>query len=1060
MRLLIADQQGQLKLTKDLGDPLPPYAILSHTWGEDEDEVTFDDIEKGRGVNKIGYAKLKFCMRQALKDDLKYVWVDTCCINKASQTELSKAITSMFKWYQNAAKCYVHLSDVIIQSTSGNVADSAWESLFHGSRWFTRGWTLQELLAPLHLEFFARDGQLLGTKTSLMQHIHSITGIPLDALQAPNLLQFPVQKRLAWAAHRITKEPEDRAYCLIGLCGVSMSLRYGEGENAFRRLEAKIRKMARPVTQDDWSMDTIDHQQRNDNILASLFFPEIDARRQQISPPSAETFQWVLAKPSPHSGLHSSFVSFLQSDSDCESLFWITGIPGSGKSSLMAYLFDRLEGRFGEVLHSNISPKLIASYFFWSPSTNMLQKSVSGMLRTLLYNLFEQNPTGIQGAVTPRRWQHARSQNDTTQLWTESELRTAFDKFTRLQSQSATVLLLIDGLDEIEGSIDKQESLVATLQAIANLPNIKLCVSSRPLPIFADAFGHMPLLRLQDLNYNDISKHVRDTMFGHKYFRALSVQYPSDAENLLDTVCSRAAGVFLWVRLVVRDMLQCLRDGGGFAALKQLLDDVPEDLVKYFQRILDSIDRKYLADASKLLQIALWQERDFISIHDLGLIDLSFTDEIPSQPGKLSSHPVRLDLTADREVQLRLSATFRKLQSRCKGLLLCYYLPGDMHNTVKGQMPLGSPVKSSNAILMEDDSLLNVNTGNFSSERDEFFAFDFPVEFLHRSVRDFLMDPSCIGRLEALTNGPVNVRHCLCTAWLHQAEALMAAGLSKDLVSRLVSHIISAASTPSMRGAGSTLGIVTRLKPIVDYLMESGSWYQRGLYIDLSLSFWRSEQSSFLTFCIDFNIRVYVMNHLTSGQIRNKPGRPLLDYVLRPRFFHSLDQRFGLRVPDPSFVDRMIQLGANPDALYKGHSLLSLFFCFISDFFRVHNTDMTPDDVSQIYDTLALLLQHTSTTQIPRSWLCHHGEFDVAFSGWPYDIEEKSHAQQVLQLRWPNIAHMGDTEGSMDRTSCHIKDLLQNFRPYFGTRTDDLVVMVNRCRSMHGTSAWVSEESS
>jgi hypothetical protein len=244
MRLLTFDAQGDLILTKD--EPTAPaaYAILSHTWGADDDEVTFDDIEKKTGRNKAGYAKLWFCANQAKHDGLDYCWVDTCCINKANLVELSEAITSMFRWYQGADRCYVYLADVTVGHQSQPIMRHAWEDAFRASRWFTRGWTLQELLAPAVVSFFSVEGQLLGNKQTLEGLIHSITNLPVAALRGTSLMTFSVDERLRWTQGRRTKKAEDRAYCLLGIFGVYMPLIYGEGENAFVRLEAEIKKRA------------------------------------------------------------------------------------------------------------------------------------------------------------------------------------------------------------------------------------------------------------------------------------------------------------------------------------------------------------------------------------------------------------------------------------------------------------------------------------------------------------------------------------------------------------------------------------------------------------------------------------------------------------------------------------------------------------------------------------------------------------------------------------------------------------------------------------------------
>lgn len=241
MRLLQISADGTLTLTGDLAQPPGPYAILSHTWGADEDEVTFGDLKNGQEQSKAGYAKLRFCARQAKNDGLQYFWVDTCCIDKANLTELDEAIRSMFRWYQEAFSCYVYLTDVS-SCVKPERMNHTFISGLHESRWFTRGWTLQELLAPKSVQFFSREERLLGTKSSLEQRIHEITRIPLGALQGVPLSQFPPEERLRWTEHRETKKVEDKAYCLLGIFGVSMSLRYGEGDEALKRLKEKISK--------------------------------------------------------------------------------------------------------------------------------------------------------------------------------------------------------------------------------------------------------------------------------------------------------------------------------------------------------------------------------------------------------------------------------------------------------------------------------------------------------------------------------------------------------------------------------------------------------------------------------------------------------------------------------------------------------------------------------------------------------------------------------------------------------------------------------------------------
>jgi hypothetical protein len=244
MRLLYYNSDGEFSLTQFF-DKIPRYAILSHTWGPEE--VTFKDMMEGNGASKAGFDKIRFCGEQARRDRLLYFWVDTCCIDKSSSAELTEAINSMYRWYQNAAKCYVYLSDVSTKKrkASDSFTGYAWEPAFRSSKWFTRGWTLQELLAPSpsSVEFFSQERNCLGDKRSLEQQIHETTRIPLPALRGTPLAQFTIEDRLSWAKSRQTTREEDRAYSMLGICNAYMPLIYGEGEkNAFRRLRKELGK--------------------------------------------------------------------------------------------------------------------------------------------------------------------------------------------------------------------------------------------------------------------------------------------------------------------------------------------------------------------------------------------------------------------------------------------------------------------------------------------------------------------------------------------------------------------------------------------------------------------------------------------------------------------------------------------------------------------------------------------------------------------------------------------------------------------------------------------------
>jgi hypothetical protein len=237
-----------------MGNNVPEYAILSHTWGSEE--ITFQDMANLKKVdNRKGYTKILKACAVARRDRWKYIWVDTCCINKDSSAELSEAINSMYAWYRDSQVCYVYLADV----RDDRVKADSLPSTFAQSRWFTRGWTLQELLAPLTMVFYSEEWSDIGTKASLLATISEIAAIGATYLAPQHDMEIEVPavgERMSWAANRQTTIGEDMAYCLMGLFGVNMPLLYGEGgQSAFIRLQQEIMKVSDDHSIFAWTAD-------------------------------------------------------------------------------------------------------------------------------------------------------------------------------------------------------------------------------------------------------------------------------------------------------------------------------------------------------------------------------------------------------------------------------------------------------------------------------------------------------------------------------------------------------------------------------------------------------------------------------------------------------------------------------------------------------------------------------------------------------------------------------------------------------------------------------------
>ncbi|KAK6841516.1 hypothetical protein PG989_009935 [Apiospora arundinis] len=256
MRLLYIET---LELQEFNESDVPDYAILSHTWGKEE--VSFEDMVKPTPDvrNKAGFHKIQDFASMAARHDFEYIWVDTGCIRKDSSSELSEAINSMYAWYRRARRCYVYLDDV----------DAYQFNDLRKCRWLSRGWTLQEFIAPADINFYSKDWSLLFTKENDIRELSTMTGISLEIMLTCDPSLASVAQRMSWAARRVTTRPEDMAYCLLGIFDVNMPMLYGEGRHkAFLRLQEEIMKKS-----DDQSLFAWRKQEESYSSYSGLLAP-------------------------------------------------------------------------------------------------------------------------------------------------------------------------------------------------------------------------------------------------------------------------------------------------------------------------------------------------------------------------------------------------------------------------------------------------------------------------------------------------------------------------------------------------------------------------------------------------------------------------------------------------------------------------------------------------------------------------------------------------------------------------------------------------------------------
>jgi hypothetical protein len=555
MRLLQYSESGQLSIHTFDDGAIPAYAILSHTWGVDRDEVTFADLNTVDGRTKPGYEKIRFCGEQARDDGLQYFWIDTCCIDKTDKAELSLAIQSMFRWYQNATKCYVYLSDV---STKKKKADSlstefTWEPAFRSSRWFTRGWTLQELLAPSTVEFFSQTWEKLGDKMSLQSIISKITGIPHQALQG-TFSQFDIEDRLRWKGDRKTKRKEDIAYSLSGICNVDIAPLYGEGEEeAFKRLHDKIRK------REECLRDLHATNPRNDK-------KRIEETKGGLL---ADSYRWVLD--------NTTFQQWQQSLHD--RLLWVKGDPGKGKTMLLCGIINELQ--------SSMAKTALLSYFFCQATDSRINNATA-VLRGLLYMLVSQQPS-LVSHVCKRHDQASRNLFEDANAWTA--LKEIFVDVLQ-DPNLGTTYMIIDALDEC--TIDRTKLLEFIAQQSSTSNRVKWLVSSRNWPeieVQLDRAGHKVKLSLE-LNAKSVAAAV-DVFIQQKVDQlAEEKRYKTEVRHaVLQHLRSNANDTFLWVALVCQD----LKTTPKWNVVKRLAL-FPPGLDSLYKRMIDQISESNSAE--------------------------------------------------------------------------------------------------------------------------------------------------------------------------------------------------------------------------------------------------------------------------------------------------------------------------------------------------------------------------------------------------------------------------------------------------------------------------------
>jgi hypothetical protein len=637
----------------------------------------------------------------------------------------------------------------------------------------------------------------------------------------------------------------------------------------------------------------------SDRFLMRLRFSNINDRHERISLAHEKTFKWIFKSPEGVS-FWSDFPNWLSSSAP---LYWITGKPGSGKSTLMKFVHN--DPRTYEFLQTWVtdSKLLKASYFFWNSGTS-LQMSQEGMLRSLLFNILDQCQSLI-AHVFPERWQVFDIFGDDPALWTWTELLRAFKLLLSESSAFGKVFLLIDGLDEFDGD---HTDLVELIKTAASYENVKVCISSRPWNVFQEAFDKRPSLLVQELTYRDIKIYITTKFLAHSGFKILQRQDPVFADDLLESIAKKAEGVFLWVVFVVKSLLVGITNGDRISDLEKRLQALPAELEDLFEKILDSLDKFYFEHASELFQLVR------VALEPPSLLCLSFADE--DDPDFCLKQPISRLKKADYSE--RASIMSRRVNSRCKGLLEVAPLSHSHPDYQKGN-------GSSDLISVAPDP---------ENERRTFHP-DQNVQYLHRTVRDFLEHPRIWSRITSATLQTFNPDVSLCRSFASQLKITEPKSLDSAKLWNTILWCIEYAKRFQESQPKTSFDILVEVDRVAGFLSNIrgpdgfSMLERRGFIKQDSQSHWTSTRMAWVQNCTFRHLAAACGLHeyltmqfeLDERALLSPQSTPLLasaicDYdIFSGTENRSLGQQF---VPSIKTVKVLLEHGADPNQSFEG----------------------------------------------------------------------------------------------------------------------------------------------
>ncbi len=688
-------------------------------------------------------------------------------------------------------------------------------------------------------------------------------------------------------------------------------------------------------------------------ILNSLDFETRQSRQSDIADTEYRTFEWIFDDKHRPSHQPVGFKKWLQSG---DNIYWISGKAGSGKSVLMNYIAN--DSCTLEMLQSwSGSIKLIiARYFFWNAGAPM-QKSQTGLLQSLLREVFGQCPEMVP-VICPSRW---KRHHDIGATWTRTELSEAFRTLGQQPLVNLKFCFFVDGVDEYDG--EDYTHIIRILKDLSASPSVKICLSSRPWNIFSAAFGDKAEQRLllEDHNKDDIESYIKNRFETDGQFKLLQSRDPRSSE-LVDQIVQNAQGVFLWVRIVVSNLLRGLNNDDNLMDLHKRLNTFPTTLTAYFQHMFDSIDDHYREETAEILLICLE------GIQPLSLLTLWFYEQER--------------ITPDYAIQAEIS-------------------------------PLGKPdviaifARIHKRINARGQDLLVIERDN--SKVDHLM---FTVRFSHRTVKDFLSKPDMLTELTSWTSEDFDAKVSLCKAtiaivkslpwstervhevsndgwwkpskvktdrwWRHCSNFFSYAHLMErdkgtldgalgDELQRAISSIRKV-DDQNMRLQRLLTHLAWAFDHWVNLIDEKDRWPVDRASVEELSRYDKDMTNFFFAWSVEANLKGSISYKLqTKPHLMKRPflRRPILDRALRPLMWSP--RTCGL---DPDMINLLLTQGANPNeelTVYQsGFVWTTVWALYLHHLYeaKIDKARKPPKVVQDELEATKLLIEHSAAADL------------------------------------------------------------------------------------------------